>query len=690
MSVFEHNHRARIYNPAQHPYKHTLEDFSFTHPALPGITDLNAALEWIFAVLYPNTKDPVATKEDLPTTGNAIGDYRIVTDDGDGKAAGYQWQQREGDATPRWYKVADMDWGVSTILSQFLLKTQDVYAYRYGHDDLDADGNVVTGDLAGQSLYGGASANTNLILYANSGDGTGPNTGFVQFGDNTRPLADSAFTLGTDAYRFLNVFTDEARVGTLTLSAGSLSDSGGTINFGATHLTTTGNLTAASGVYGTLTVSAASIVDSSGMISFGANALTTTGSITSGTLSIGSGSIADTSGEISFGVTDLVTTGIGGFGSLSAGELDIDNINIDNNTISSTNLNGNIIFLANGLGIIDVQSPMTTVDQDVAGTLDITGDFYVDNIYINGNTISSDNVDGNIVLDPNGAGVVSVGSHLNPATSASHDLGATTFLWKDLYLSAGISNGTTSISISDLLTFGNVGTPGIGDALFWDGSKWVASTPDTEIDHGTISGLGDDDHTQYALLAGRSGGQEIIGGTAANNNLTLESTSNATKGRVLTKSDFAAHADATYSVSWSGVDVGASGNRFRHVYTAGEFYGFRLENVSANPTTSSQRPGRLFWNTVDERVRVDTGTEIKDVGGIRFEEDTSWDGSTAVKNVDVSGSGIDATKAIWQLRDNTNNFEIIYPVIEATTVGNVRITANINLTAGSYRLVGLQ
>lgn len=40
-------------------------------------------------------------------------------------------------------------------------------------------------------------------------------------------------------------------------------------------------------------------------------------------------------------------------------------------------------------------------------------------------------------------------------------------------------------------------------------------------DHGTITGLGDDDHTQYLLLAGRAGGQSVIGGTASGNDLAL-------------------------------------------------------------------------------------------------------------------------------------------------------------------------
>lgn len=55
---------------------------------------------------------------------------------------------------------------------------------------------------------------------------------------------------------------------------------------------------------------------------------------------------------------------------------------------------------------------------------------------------------------------------------------------------------------------------------------------DASIDHGSIGGLTDDDHAQYLLLAGRSGGQTAIGGTAASNNLTLQSTSNSTRGKI--------------------------------------------------------------------------------------------------------------------------------------------------------------
>ncbi|ARR74925.1 hypothetical protein SAGO17_0005 [Mimivirus AB-566-O17] len=54
-----------------------------------------------------------------------------------------------------------------------------------------------------------------------------------------------------------------------------------------------------------------------------------------------------------------------------------------------------------------------------------------------------------------------------------------------------------------------------------------------DFDHGSLLGLGDDDHTQYLLLGGRAGGQIALGGTGASDNLILTSTSNITKGQII-------------------------------------------------------------------------------------------------------------------------------------------------------------
>lgn len=108
---------------------------------------------------------------------------------------------------------------------------------------------------------------------------------------------------------------------------------------------------------------------------------------------------------------------------------------------------------------------------------------------------------------------------------------------------------------SNITTLGTIGTgvwqgTAIADSYISSSSTWNAkesaltfdaplsrstntiSLTQSGIDHGSIGGLADDDHTQYALLLGRSGGQTIYGGTAASNGLTLLSTSNATKGKI--------------------------------------------------------------------------------------------------------------------------------------------------------------
>lgn len=66
----------------------------------------------------------------------------------------------------------------------------------------------------------------------------------------------------------------------------------------------------------------------------------------------------------------------------------------------------------------------------------------------------------------------------------------------------------------------------------YDARYALASHTHTAPDHGALSGLTDDDHSQYALLAGRSGGQTLIGGTASGDDLTLQSTNHATKGSI--------------------------------------------------------------------------------------------------------------------------------------------------------------
>jgi hypothetical protein len=717
--TWEIKNRWKIWKLSQHPYRHTLTEFAYSNPSLPDVTNIEDAINWILAVLYPQTQDSVATPADLPTgvdTPNpgdvtpTINDYRVVLDDGDGKAASYRWEQREGDVAAKWYKIYDMDWGEASILSSFLIHTQDIYVNKYGRDDIDDTGALLTGFDAGQSVYGGVAANSHLTLYANSGDGVGAATGFIQFGDQVRPKADATFNLGTATERFLNLYlSNSAVIDTMTIAGGSITDSSGAISFGDENLTTTGTIAAnivnatTSMTAGTLSLSGGSITDSSGSISFGDENLSTTGTIASADITVdsdlvlSSGSITSVSGTISFGDEDLTTTGniTGNVGSFN--QLDVDNLRLDGNTLSSTDVNGNINLAPNGAGIIDAQSTLQTLAINTTGTHDITGQLDVDNLRLNGNDISSQDLNGNITLSPNGTGEIVSNALISAGTDNAYSLGKTANRFTSLFLSTSVSDGTDAIAMATLLSFRNalVGATG-GESLFYNNGTglWEASIPDSEVDHTQIANIttGDAGHTQFVMLAGRAGGQDIIGGTAASNNLTLESTSNATKGDILTKDNFLPFTDASYSGGWSGTDLGGSGNNFRDVYTKGEFFGLRLQNSTSGtlPASSGQNVGRLVFATDNGKIYVDDGTAFKVAGVSKFVGDQTFNGTDTTKNVDVSSEIVDARNCIIQLKDNANDFEDLKVTLKATSASNVRIETTIPLPAGTYRLIVME
>lgn len=107
----------------------------------------------------------------------------------------------------------------------------------------------------------------------------------------------------------------------------------------------------------------------------------------------------------------------------------------------------------------------------------------------------------------------------------------------------GTIEGDTALTFdtaTDTLSTGIVTVTDDAYAAGWNGSLEVPTknavydklelfAAGTGIDHSGLTGLGDDDHTQYAFLAGRAAGQVLYGGTAANEDLTIEGTSHATK-----------------------------------------------------------------------------------------------------------------------------------------------------------------
>lgn len=110
-----------------------------------------------------------------------------------------------------------------------------------------------------------------------------------------------------------------------------------------------------------------------------------------------------------------------------------------------------------------------------------------------------------------------------------------------------VNDGLGNLSSISVLNVGRGGTglstTGVSSVFVTDAfgvPSWSTSLPPGfagATSHSTLTGLSNDDHLQYALLAGRNTGQTLIGGINASEDLTLRSTSHVTKGKIILSDD---------------------------------------------------------------------------------------------------------------------------------------------------------
>ena len=137
--------------------------------------------------------------------------------------------------------------------------------------------------------------------------------------------------------------------------------------------------------------------------------------------------------------------------------------------------------------------------------------------------------------------------------------------------------------------------------------------PAGSSDHGILDGLTDDDHTQYALLAGRSGGQTLTGSTGAGGDLTLASTSDGTKGSIFLGEPNVNHQtvvqNSQNAITGTDIDVSEIALHIvRNNNTNGEAIGMGfahstdISNIGAaiiHERTDTQSKGKLHFATKD-------------------------------------------------------------------------------------------
>lgn len=698
--IFQH-HRVQIHNNNQHPYRHNLAELSYTHQATGGnVTNALQAVDWLFNVLYPKQQASVATPGDLPLVGNNIPDTRTVIDDGDGKSATYRWEQWEGEAGPSWHKIYDMDWGEQAVLSGFLDKTQDIYVHKRGYDDIDAAGDVIVGNLAGQRIYGGNSANTHLTLYANSGDLGGGNTGFIQMGDDVRPVTDATFDLGDPNFRFDKGFFTSTIYG---------------LNFRSTYLSnqTDYNVNKIASTYTTYTIgSADKIVISDWLEVTNTATLDSTEyralSLVSPTYLLDSVLTVTENTTLNKDLTVTLDANLNG-------PVKIPTIKSASGFIRSTFTDGTLgtflVVNSDLAGNIELTKlvPVTAdraLVSDASGVISTSAVTSTEVGYLSGVTSSvQTQLDSKATKDLSNVSSTAVSSSLIPGVTGIHDLGSATLYWQNIYANRVYDSSSNFVTTDVLASFKEANTGATdGMTLFWDNTlqQWRPSIPDTEITHDTLGGLTTGDaHTQYVRNNGRGNSQNIYGSDStggADGQLYLYGgpgtySSVHVKNQIWTYGGLIPDGITVGPEDQSTQDIGGSMRRYRNIYMRGYISGFRLESLNEGvEAASASKAGRLIFNNSSKDIFVDEGGTWRRVGVERFSQtdgNTTWDGVLKTLTYNTSATIDDARDAIFNFVNITENYEQYFPTITRTQT-SVTVTFDIAPPAGEYKLMGIR
>ena len=334
-------------------------------------------------------------------------------------------------------------------------------------------------------------------------------------------------------------------------------------------------------------------------------------------------------------------------------QVDIDNITIDGNTISSTDSNGNINLSPNG-----------------TGTVVIDTDLDVDNINVNGNTVSSTDTNGNINLSPNGTGTVIINTDLDVDNI---NINGNTIISTDTNGNIALTpNGTGEVDISKV----DIDSGAIDGTTI--GASSAAAGTFTTLSASTLGSAVDLDNRNLTNA-------DINSGTIDGTTIGASSAAAGTFTTLTASGDLTVDTDTLYVGSTNNrVGVGTTSPSTNLEIDAGSATGTHLQMTTTGASqnidmTDSSSTSRIRNAAGLLRLGADHHNEVAD-SSLRFEVD----GSEHVR-IDSSGNvGIGTTSPSRLLDVNgTSNFgSIIYARDEIrVNTGGVTASAGSNSSA---------
>lgn len=179
------------------------------------------------------------------------------------------------------------------------------------------------------------------------------------------------------------------------------------------------------------------------------------------------GSLSFTGNTITSSSNTIIFSAAAGEATVYHSRLQVDDLQLQGNVISTTVSNSSIEIDPNGTGTINLQA-----NTNISGNLNVSGNISaVGNVTIGGNIIIGDSLTDSIVIN------ASIKSDLVPETDNTYDLGSASFRWRSVY------------AYNFYTDFIDVPSLDIGNMMFRDSEITTTTGQDLYIDGNGVGGV---------------------------------------------------------------------------------------------------------------------------------------------------------------------------------------------------------